>query len=622
MTANRVILAMFAVLLCNTACEDKKQAKDVAAPGANKEAVAATPKPEDAVKKDLAEVASSTTSESIAARFSNQKTIAQKAVMERIKLLPEKVQKSLPLDQLYNLVLFVMIQEQLSYSAAVKEGYDRQDHVKHELEHLRDNIAQQYYLDQEGEKAVTEAAVKAQYEELIKDFKPEEEVGLRHILVKTDAEAKDVLKRLAAGEQFDALQQTVSLDRRTLEKKGFLGYFRKKQLPKNEADAILKTNVGSVVPVAIEVPKTGFSVLMVTEKRKSTPATLQQVRARIENILKKKQALNVIEKLYKKNDVVLFEPDGSKRSYQSIDERLEAIRDRQDHPQDAAARAKEKMLEKLENTTVVARVGAAKQDVTFAQISQFIEKNRNMFQDLSPYEVYTSATEEYVNNILLSHELEKANVYDIPEVKQRIENATHALVSQNYLSTQAEKMLTKERLHQEFDALMARFDKNDMEVSLKMIPVKSKEEGNKAIAALKKGDSFDSVMDKFCADQRFRDNHGEMGYLRKGQLKRLSQELFDAVMRAPKATILPTPIEVNKQILVVRVQDKKPVDPPTFAQTESLLKKRLLPECMIKITLKLIESDNVQAFDFGGKALDLSEQALEQTLGNAPTPAA
>ena len=54
-------------------------------------------------------------------------------------------------------------------------------------------IIAQAYLASKMEKALTEADIRAVYDEEVKNFKPQEEIHARHILVLTEKQAQDVL---------------------------------------------------------------------------------------------------------------------------------------------------------------------------------------------------------------------------------------------------------------------------------------------------------------------------------------------------------------------------------------------------------------------------------------------
>ncbi|GHS93340.1 hypothetical protein AGMMS49949_06480 [Alphaproteobacteria bacterium] len=575
----------------------------------------AAPKPNKAEEKAAGEKAGGGEADKVAATFADGSSLSQADVFKRIKMLPGSVQ-GLPFSQLYNLVLFVMIQEKLACMMAKNSGFDKQEATLKKLQDLRDNILQQSYLDQEGKKKITKDSIEAQYASLTKDFKPEDELGLKHILVKTKEEAEGIIKKVNAGESFKDLQQKLSLDRKTLEKEGFLGYFRKAQLPKeNEAD-IMATHEGQVVGSPISTPKTGYSVLVVTEKRKSTPKPLKEVEDRIKSILMKRFALQKVDELFKEYKVVMYDPSGAVIPHKELEERLEEVRRKKKGvaPEENDIE-KEKKLDKLTENFVVARIGE-KRSVTFQQISEFIKENPSTFSGLPPYEIYTTAIDEYLNRYFLKEAVKMSDVAKKPEVKKKMKESEFLWISHEFLEQEAETRITAARVKSEYEDFISKQDKDEIEARLKVIPVKSVEEGTKVINEIKGGKNFDKAMEEYCSDQRFRDQNGEMGYLKKSQMTLLSSELAEKVMKAPKATILLTPIEVNAQILVVRVEDKRTVELPTLQQSREGIKRRLKPKVMVEVTVEWIQKNKVQAFGFNGVPLDLKEENLEKTLGS------
>ncbi len=91
-----------------------------------------------------------------------------------------------------------------------------------------------------------------------------DQVRARHILVATEAEARDVLTRLEAGEDFAALAAAVSTDPSAKGDGGDLGLVTRSQLPDALADAALRAGLNEVFgPVQTEH---GYHIGMVTER--------------------------------------------------------------------------------------------------------------------------------------------------------------------------------------------------------------------------------------------------------------------------------------------------------------------------------------------------------------------
>lgn len=96
-----------------------------------------------------------------------------------------------------------------------------------------------------------------------------EHVHARHILVKTEDEATSILDRLAAGEDFATLAQSVSLDVTTRDFGGDLGWFiREELLDIALADAAFDNEAGQITgPV---ITRLGYHILQTLEKEERT----------------------------------------------------------------------------------------------------------------------------------------------------------------------------------------------------------------------------------------------------------------------------------------------------------------------------------------------------------------
>ncbi|MBI5198813.1 MAG: peptidylprolyl isomerase [Nitrospirae bacterium] len=107
----------------------------------------------------------------------------------------------------------------------------------------------------EDKAKVDESELKAYYDSNPEEFRLNEEVRVSHILVKTDAEARDVINRLKGGTDFGKLAMELSQDPASAKKGGELGYFKRgKMVPEFERVAFklkqgeisepVKTNFG------------------------------------------------------------------------------------------------------------------------------------------------------------------------------------------------------------------------------------------------------------------------------------------------------------------------------------------------------------------------------------------
>lgn len=124
------------------------------------------------------------------------------------------------------------------------------------------------------------------------------EVRARHILVSTDAEARDVLSRLQAGEDFAALAAEVSNDVTTRSQGGELGWFIAETLTTPElAEVALQLEPGQVAgPVTTILGYHIIQTLEVNQRAAQPEEQAQIIQTQFENWLDEQYASASIER--------------------------------------------------------------------------------------------------------------------------------------------------------------------------------------------------------------------------------------------------------------------------------------------------------------------------------------
>jgi peptidyl-prolyl cis-trans isomerase C len=159
----------------------------------------------------------------------------------------------------------------------------------YKLRALRDTFYERKVRD-----AVTEAQAKAAYEEQVAKLKPEPEVRARHILVKTEQEAKDIIAQLKGGADFNELAKKSS-DGPSSNAGGDLGYFSRGQMVKAFEDAAFALEAGAVsAPVQSDY---GWHVIKVEDKRNRPVPGFDEVKDQIMASLIQTQLRDVVQKL-------------------------------------------------------------------------------------------------------------------------------------------------------------------------------------------------------------------------------------------------------------------------------------------------------------------------------------
>ncbi len=170
----------------------------------------------------------------------------------------------------------------------------------HERRALRDA-----FFDASISNAVSEEAAKKIYDEKIGSVKPEQEIHARHILVATEAEAKEVAERLKKGEDFATVAKEKSKD--TSAEGGDLGFFARGQMLKPFEDAAFALEVGQVSePVQTQF---GWHIIKVEEKRDQPLPTFDQVKEAIRIQLVQQKAQEVVTGLRDAAKIDVVDPE-------------------------------------------------------------------------------------------------------------------------------------------------------------------------------------------------------------------------------------------------------------------------------------------------------------------------
>ncbi len=128
--------------------------------------------------------------------------------------------------------------------------------------------------------AATEEAIQAAYDAQYANAEPATEYQAAHILVPTEEEAKAVIDRINAGEDFAAVAQEVSIDTGSGAAGGDLGWFGLGMMVPEFETAVVALGEGEMGALSAPVQtQFGWHIIKVTETRPVTPPTLEDVRA-------------------------------------------------------------------------------------------------------------------------------------------------------------------------------------------------------------------------------------------------------------------------------------------------------------------------------------------------------
>jgi peptidyl-prolyl cis-trans isomerase C len=224
-----------------------------------------------------------------------------------------------PPEQRRMMLLQFVIENELMAGAAVKEKLDTGQSFEDRLKYHRRRTLRDAYYDKLVRGGVSDAEAKKLYDEKVGGLKPEEEIHARHILVKTEQEAKDIAERLKKGEDFATLAKEKSQDAGA--EGGDLGFFARGQMIKPFEEAAFKLEAGKISdPIQTQF---GWHIIKVEEKRTRPLPSFDEVKDTIYNQLTQQKATQTLRDLQGTAKIDIVDPE-IKKSMEDLGPKREA----------------------------------------------------------------------------------------------------------------------------------------------------------------------------------------------------------------------------------------------------------------------------------------------------------
>lgn len=190
----------------------------------------------------------------------------------------------LPEDQRRAAALSAVIEIKLMAKEAVAKGLDKDPDYVRRAAFLQERALHAEEIEKEVTQKVTDDEIKARYEAEIAKRPKVEEVHARHILVKTEDEAKAVIKELEGGKKFEDVANEKTTDPSGKGSGGDLGFFAAGQMvPEFEKAAFaLKPGEYTKEPVKSQF---GYHVIKLEEKRQQPPPAYDAVKEQVKGLV-------------------------------------------------------------------------------------------------------------------------------------------------------------------------------------------------------------------------------------------------------------------------------------------------------------------------------------------------
>jgi peptidyl-prolyl cis-trans isomerase C len=203
----------------------------------------------------------------------NGKNVTRQDVIDSAADLPPQYQAQI--DKIFPQLLNRLIGKLVVVEKGKAEGMADDAEVKRYVEQAEEQAIFQVYLQKVVQKEVTDDALKQVYDADLAQHPPQIEIRASHILVKTEDEAKEIIKELQGGADFAKLAQEKSIDTESGKKGGDLDWFTKDTMVKEFSDAAFGMQRGDVSKVPVK-SQFGWHIIKITDSRMQTPVPFEQ----------------------------------------------------------------------------------------------------------------------------------------------------------------------------------------------------------------------------------------------------------------------------------------------------------------------------------------------------------
>ncbi|MBB6180024.1 peptidylprolyl isomerase [Pseudorhizobium flavum] len=229
--------------------------------------------------------------------------------------------QQLPDEQKRVAALSGAIDVKLLAQGAAEEGLAETEDFQKRMEYIKDRELHNSYFRKHVVDAVTDEEVKARYEKEIAALPKQEEVNARHILVKTEEEAKAVIADLDAGKDFAELAKAKSEDSNK-DDGGDLGWFSKGRMVPEFEEAAFALEKGAYTKTPVQ-SQFGFHVIKLEDRRDVQPPALEQVEPQVRQLVMRDKYLALIEKAKAEQTVEIMD-ETLRKGYEDVNKAPEA----------------------------------------------------------------------------------------------------------------------------------------------------------------------------------------------------------------------------------------------------------------------------------------------------------
>ena len=220
----------------------------------------------------------------------NGENVTDQDVKALLRAIPGATFNQLP-PQNQKKVIDQAIERKLLANEAVRSGIEKSAEFKKAIEAIKKDLALEFWMKKiYQDTKVSEKEIKKYFKDNADKFIKPSRAKARHILVKTEDEAKKIIDELkglkgkALVDKFAELAKKKSIGPSGKDG-GELGWFGQRQMVKPFSDATFALKKGEITKTPVKT-QFGYHVILLEDKEVGKKATYEEVKPQIENAIK------------------------------------------------------------------------------------------------------------------------------------------------------------------------------------------------------------------------------------------------------------------------------------------------------------------------------------------------
>ena len=208
-----------------------------------------------------------------------------------------------------------------------------------------------------------------------------------------------------------------------------------------------------------------------------------------------------------------------------------------------------------------------------AEVKEFVQRLPAPLQQVpaqNANQLLEMIVHQMVNDRLVGKQAAADKLEENAEVKRRVSEAKEQIIRDYFVEKRLEGKITDAQVKKKYDEMVASMP-TELEVRARHILVEDEKLANELIDKLKKGEKFEDLAKEHSKDPT-KDNGGDLGYFVKSAMV---PEFGDAVFSMKKGDISQKPVKTQFGWHVIKVEDSRPQQKPTFDQVKDRIRAQL-----------------------------------------------